>query len=508
MTEHSTPWIDSHYRLVLDAAPDAILVVNRVGDIVVANLQAATLFGYDPRELHGRKVESIVPLGQRKRQAEHRGSFLRDRHVQLMSTRLDLFAVRSDGSNIPVDIGLSPVTINSETYTIMTVRDATEHRRAEDLQRSQALLREGEERFRAIADTAPVLIWASNQGGLRTYFNKRWLEFTGEPLETQVADGWTKGVHPDDLDNCLRTYMAAIDRRQSFRMEYQLKRNDGEFRYVLDTGVPRIDSPNVFVGYIGSCIDVTDHRLAEEALANVSRKLIEAHEQERTRIARDLHDDTTQRLALMAVHLEGVKKDLWNPSARLVKRVDEIRKQAVELSTDLQTMSHELYSPKLDYLSISAAIKSFCQEFGDQYKVKIKFTRHNVPNHVPEEVAICLFRIVQECLHNAAKHSQARDFDVELRGVAGEIRLVVRDSGIGFNFEDTMTSRGLGLVSMRERTSLLGGSLWIKSRLHQGTEITARIPLPVVRSTPVPIDAPKNKRGMREDPRFRLGMTS
>jgi two-component system, LuxR family, sensor kinase FixL len=132
--------------------------------------------------------------------------------------------------------------------------------------RADIVLRESEGRFRLMADTAPVMVWMSGPDKLCTYFNKHWLDFTGRPLEREIGAGWSEGVHADDLQRCLDTYIRAFDARQEFRMEYRLRRFDGQFRWILDAGVPRFETDGTFEGYIGSCIDITDHKRAEEAL--------------------------------------------------------------------------------------------------------------------------------------------------------------------------------------------------------------------------------------------------
>ena len=143
-------------------------------------------------------------------------------------------------------------------FTVI-IRDVTESRRA------QEALHESEQRFRLVANTAPVLIWMSGPDKLRNYFNQPWLEFTGRSLEAQLGDGWAEGVHPEDLRICLGTYTSAFDRRESFNMQYRLRRNDGEYRWVSDIGVPRFNPDGSFAGYISSCIDVTERKMVEVA---------------------------------------------------------------------------------------------------------------------------------------------------------------------------------------------------------------------------------------------------
>jgi PAS domain S-box-containing protein len=147
-------------------------------------------------------------------------------------------------------------------------------------------IRESERRFRLVANRAPVMIWMSGPDKLCNYFNQTWLDFTGRSLEAELGNGWSEGIHPDDLKKCLDIYTHSFGLREPFRMEYRLRRHDAEYRWVLDIGVPRLSLDGSFAGYIGSCLDITDHKLAEKSLADVGRRLIEAHEEERTWIAR------------------------------------------------------------------------------------------------------------------------------------------------------------------------------------------------------------------------------
>jgi PAS domain S-box-containing protein len=348
---------------------------------------------------------------------------------------------------------------------------------AEEYQRSAHLVRESEERFRLVANTAPVMIWMAGTDRLCTYVNQPWLEFTGRPLDAELGNGWVDGLHNEDLKRCLETYSQAFEQRQSFEMEYRIRRNDGEYRWILDTGVPRFNSDGTFAGYIGSCLDITDRKLAEEALTSVGRRLIEAHEEERTWIARELHDDIVQRIALLAIELERWDHDILGSVVDKHEYLQHTRQRLFELGTDIQALSHRLHSSKLEYLGLVATAKSFCHESSEQRNVRIEFSHSDVPATIPKEVSLCLFRVLQEALQNAVKHSADQNFRVEVRGTKEGISLAVRDSGIGFDWKDAMNRRGLGLISMRERLRLVNGELSIQSEPGRGTTVLARVPL-------------------------------
>lgn len=223
--------------------------------------------------------------------------------------------------------------------------------------------------------------------------------------------------------------------------------------------------------------EVAERKLAEEALSRANRRLVEAHEEERTRIARELHDDIGQRVALLALHLDCMRTDLPAPAADLRQRMAEANKQISELRNDIQGLSHSLHSSKLEYLGLTAAGGIFCRELSDRHGVGIDFQSEGIPKELPKEISLCLFRVLQEALQNATKHSGSRRFEVSLIGTLNELHLTVRDFGIGFDLKDPVNGSGIGLISMKERLELVGGQLSIESQPQLGTTIQARVAL-------------------------------
>ena len=214
-----------------------------------------------------------------------------------------------------------------------------------------------------------------------------------------------------------------------------------------------------------------------EEIRNLAGRLVGAQEGERRRIARELHDDISQRFALLSIEIQRTKEVPPTSVGDLRSRMDELEKQASEISTSVESLSHELHSSRLEYLGIVSAIRGFCKEFGDKHKVTVDFDDEGIPPTVPQDISLCLFRVMQEGLHNAAKHSGVRVFEVKLHGSPAEIQLIVRDSGVGFDPELARDTQGLGLISMQERVRLVKGTISITSRPQSGTEINVRVPL-------------------------------
>ena len=469
--------------------------------------------------------------------------------------------------------------------------------------RAERSLLETEARFRSAADAAPVMIWMAGLDKLCTFLNKPWLEFTGRTLEQELGNGWAEGVHPDDLQACLKTYTEAFDARRPFVMEYRLRRHEGEYRWISDTGRPRKDSQGNFVGYVGSCVDITesrrktdalfesetrlraildtavegiitideggaiesvnaateqifgysaaemigrniamlmplpfrdgchkyltqfertrgpkilgigrevsgrrkdgsefpidlavseialadrriftsfvrditDRKKAEQAAREFGGHLLRAQEAERARLARELHDDITQRLARLAIDAGRVESGL--DGGRRTETMREVRDGLVRLSEDVHSLSYKLHPALLEDLGLTDALKAECERFSRHESIVVETKLEDVPPSIPLDVGLCLFRVTQEALRNIARHSRAVTARVSVRSLDGGLYLAVSDTGIGFDPTKHRHRPSLGLASMRERVRLVGGELDVESSPGHGTTIMAWVPL-------------------------------
>jgi PAS domain S-box-containing protein len=340
-------------------------------------------------------------------------------------------------------------------------------------------LKESESRFRLMSNSAPILMWMSGKDKICTYFNKSWLDFTGKRLEDEVGEGWLHGIHPEDFEkwNCICT--RAFEVREPFSHEFRLRRFDGQYRWLAARGAPRFRTDGTFSGFIGCADDVTVQKEAEAARAEISGRLIRAQEEERARIARELHDDINQKLGLLAIDIQQLQQRLQGLDSGAQQGLTRLFETTNRISGDVQTLSHQLHSSRLDYLGLPAALRRLCQEFASQHHIPTECEVETAPAGIPREVSLCLFRIAQECLNNTAKHSAAKHGKVELQWDGVTLCMKVSDDGMGFDAEkvNARPDPGLGLISMRERLRLVNGTFSIISDPGVSTIVTAIIPL-------------------------------
>jgi PAS domain S-box-containing protein len=454
---------------LVESSNDAIISKNLDGTITSWNAAAQRLFGYSEAEAVGQSIAMLIPIELRDEEAVFTQRVTADERVE----RWETIRVLKGGKRVAVSLTISAVKDSTGKVVGISkiARDITDRKRAEQL------LRESEERFRLVANSAPVLIWMSGTDKLCNFFNQGWLSFTGRAIEDQLGEGWVSAVHPEDVESCVDIYSSSFDARVDFEMEYRLRRFDGEYRWIVDYGVPRFESDGTFCGYIGTCVDITERKSSAESLQTLTGRLIHAQDEERARIARELHDDFSQGLALQCIDLEQLRKKLPQLESEEKARLATMLKRAKAMSEDIRSMSHELHSSRLEFIGLVPAVRGLCKEISEKYKIGIQFTEGKIPQNIRKDAALCLFRITQEALGNVVKHSQAQSALVELGANESGVSLRVTDHGRGFEPDGANSVKGIGLVGMKERLRLVGGRLLIRSKLLHGTEITAEVPL-------------------------------
>jgi PAS domain S-box-containing protein len=229
---------------------------------------------------------------------------------------------------------------------------------------------------------------------------------------------------------------------------------------------------------LGLAADITELKRAEEArqaeaaLSRMGRRLIQAQEEERSGLARELRE-YVERLTMLSIDLGQLRQE---SVSEFSQQIEKARQELEDLVIDIQTLSHRLHSSKLEYLGLAAAARNLCKEFTDQKKIEIDFVSKNITTQIPQEVSLCLFRVLQEALQNAANYSGSHCLRVLVGGGSNEVHLTVRDLGIGFDTENALKTSGIGLTIMKERLKLVDGELSIESQRGSGT-IHARVPL-------------------------------
>jgi PAS domain S-box-containing protein len=341
-------------------------------------------------------------------------------------------------------------------------------------QKRAAELRDSEEHFRSLIDAAPVMLWMSGPDARCTFFNEPWLDFIGLSQKEQLEQDWVARVHPEDRERCVNQYLAAVKSRENFTLDYRLLGKDGAYRWLLHNGVPRYGADGAFLGYIGTRLDVTDRRDAEEQLRAVSAQVINAQETERYHIGQELHDDLAQRITALSFRLTGLSQKL-NGSAHLAADFDDLQQQAGAICRDILQFSYQLRPATVECLGLPTALRDLCRQATNHGRVVVFAQDENLPQ-LPKDVSVPLHRIAQEAVRNAMAHSGATYIHVELSASPTTVRLSVKDNGCGF-VVGSIAKHGLGLSGMSHRMRNSGGRFNITSRPGRGTSITATMPL-------------------------------
>ena len=453
------------FRKLIDQSSDGIEVIEpetlRFLDV---NDRSCRDLGYTREELLSLTVRDIDP-----RLDEFAEKIERELKESGLVTFESLHQ-RRDGSTYPVEINLKRVQLD-RAYNITIVRDITERKRAEEafrekseeLTEAQRLAGLGSWQWDARTDS---VTWSEELYRLHGLDPDLPAPSFKEQTGLYTAESWNRLQHAT---------RKAIQAGTPYELDLEVIGSNSRMKWATARGEPVRDVGGQIIGLRGTAQDITARKLTDVVLASIGGRLIEAQEQERRRIARELHDDIGQRLALLAIEVGQLHQSSSNP-AGFSGRIGKLQAQISEIAADIQSLSHKLHSSRLQYLGLAAALKGFCQEFSEQQKVEVDFKTWDLPKQLSPEISLCFFRVLQEGLNNAAKHSGVRQFEVQLWGTPEEIHLTIGDSGKGFDVEAAKASRGLGLISMQERLKLLDGTLAIESQRERGTTLHASVP--------------------------------
>jgi PAS domain S-box-containing protein len=481
-------------RLV-DHSLDGMFAVDRHLRLTAWNPAMERLSGLAGSEVLGRAVLEACPFLSEIGEDVHLRAALEGQSVTARDRPFTVpEAGRSgffEGRYLPLHDAAGEVT-----GAIGIIRDVTEQTKAAQV------LQESENRFRTMADCAPVLLWMSGNDGLCTWFNKPWLDFTGRTLEQELGNGWAEGVHFEDLQACLDGYFEAFGARRPFTLQYRLRRHDGEYRHIHDQGAPRYSADGAFAGYIGSCIDITEYQVAQEALQKLADEL-EDRVEERTgaltrsnaalqEFAHTVSHDLQEPLRMVTSYLQLLAK-------RYQGRLDQDADEFIGYATDGARRMHELVQSLLDFSRVTIraeplrptdAASALADALGNlevaiaEAGGVVTFDNDSLPRVSADPVQ--LTEVFQNLVGNALKFRGEEAPLVRVTAVreGGAWRLSVADNGIGidpehferiFEIFQRLHARGdypgtgLGLALCKRIVERHGGRIWVESQPGRGS---------------------------------------
>ena len=451
---------------LLNLTHDSIFVRDMNDVIRYWNRGAEELYGTSSDDAVGRICHELTrtlfpaPLGEINAQLLRTGRW----EGQLRHKKRDgAEVIVASRWSLQTDADGKPVAI-LETNT-----DITEQTRAAEA------LRASEEQWKAVFENNPTMYFMVDPEGTVLSVNPFGADQLGYTVSDLVGESVLKVFAKQDwsavretIGNCLR------DLGQVKTWEIRKIRRDGEIIWVRETAkaMRRIQGgPVVLI----ACEDITTRKRTEQELEELAGRLINAQEQERSRIGRELHDHISQMLGVLTIRLDQLRAEETVPPS-VAATLEELRHSTAEITTDIHNLSHRLHSSALDYLGLVAALQRLVKEFSSRHGITIDFSHASLPEPLPSDVALTLFRVTEESLTNIAKHSGSKSARIRVTGEPDGIHLTIEDAGVGFEMASFGAKGGLGFVSMRERLRALRGKLRVESAPSRGTTIHVQVP--------------------------------
>ncbi len=470
---------ETQFRDLLESAPDAAVIVDDRGRIVLVNGQAERMFGYTRDQLLGRPVETLLPERVHGRHEGHRDGYLEDPRTRPMGVGLELAGRRRDGSEFPVDISLSAIETEDGTLATAFIRDITQRKLSEELRRKS------EDRFAALLESAPDAVVIVDSRGRIVLVNQQTEnlfgyerdDLLGETIEL-LLPGQLRERHVGHRDG----YLASPRTRpMGVGLELAGRRRDGsEFPVDISLAALETEEGRLVTAFVR---DISERRVQAELRQTLESRsalvagLVRAAEEERRRIASDIHDDSIQVISAVGMRLQMLRRRLSDPAdLTQLQQLEETIQLAIGR---LRNLLFELRPPALDREGLAAALRVYLWEAKQQSGIphELSDRLHSEP---AEEGRVILYRIAQEAMTNARKHAQAAQVDVTLLEQDGGYLVRITDDGVGFVADDAVPVPGhLGLAAMRERAEQAGGWFRIESAHAAGTTVEGWIPATV-----------------------------
>lgn len=487
----------NRFEVTLSSIGDAVIATDVQGRVTFLNRTAERLTGWTKERAYSKDsklVFSIIDEHTREPAPSPVERVLENGTIIGLSNRTLL--VSQDGTERPIDDSGAPIRdLDGNIIGVVIVfRDITELRKAD------AARRESENRFRIMADYAPVMIWMSGTDKLYYYFNKPWLEFTGRPLDDELGYGWTEGIHPEDRDSAVKLYDESFDRRESFMMDYRIRRWDGDYRWVANYGIPRFSSDGAFVGYIGSCIDITERKNVEQERTELLRReqLARAAAEEANELKLQFMAMISHELRTPLASIKGFASTLLAPDVdwdrtsqeQYIAIINEESDRLTALIEQLVDISR-LQAGAMRINPEPAALAGIAERVSPQLRTISSVSQHRLVLEIPSDLPpvnvdeLRVAQVLANLVDNAAKYSPPNTQIAVTAHLSGDyVQVDVTDQGEGIPLEDhgrvfeafrqihnrpSQKGAGLGLAISKGLIEAHGGRIWIQERSTPGT---------------------------------------